>query len=187
MVKKFCGRLLRGLRQIDLAFVQALDQFVGGDVDQHHVVGALEHPVRHGLAHATPVTRLTTSARLSTCWTLSAVHTSRPASSNSSTSCQRLGWRLSGALVWASSSTTIRVGRALERRVDVEFLQLPPAIVDFFARQDFQAFEQSGCFGASVGLDEADDDIDALGLQRARAQQHRKSLPDAGSGAEEDL
>ena len=41
---------------------------------------------------------------------LSAVHTLTPASSSSWTSCQRFGCRLSGALVWASSSPTISLG-----------------------------------------------------------------------------
>ncbi len=72
----------------------------------------------------TPVMRETTSARLSRCWMLSAVQTSMRASSSSSTSCQRLGWRLSGALVWASSSTMISLGRRRERAVEVELLDL---------------------------------------------------------------
>ena len=44
-------RELGGLRQIDLAVLQALDQFLGGDVDEHDVVGVAQHDVGHGLAH----------------------------------------------------------------------------------------------------------------------------------------
>ena len=45
------NRAPRCLGDVDLAFVQALDQLVGRDVDEHDVVGALEDTVGHGLAH----------------------------------------------------------------------------------------------------------------------------------------
>ena len=44
-------RELGGLRQIDLAVLEALDQILGGDVHQHDVVGVAEDDVGHGLAH----------------------------------------------------------------------------------------------------------------------------------------
>lgn len=53
----------------------------------------------------------TTSFRLSRCCTLIVVQTSMPASSNSCTSCQRLGWREPGALLCASSSSSSTRGR----------------------------------------------------------------------------
>src|SRR5438093_4550254 len=59
----------------------------------------------------TPVILATTSLRLSTCWTLTVVYTLMLAASSSSTSCQRLAGREPAALVWASSSTRINVGR----------------------------------------------------------------------------
>ena len=37
---------------VDLAFLQALDQVVRREVDQFDVVGAIENRIRHGLAHA---------------------------------------------------------------------------------------------------------------------------------------
>ena len=116
---------------------------------------------------------------------LSAVQTSMPASSSSWTSCQRLGWRLSGALVWASSSTTISFGLPLERRVDVELADGVAAVVDHAARQDLESLEESARLGAPVRFDEADDDVDALVLQPTRALQHRVGLTDAGGRADE--
>ena len=80
-----------------------------------------------------------------------------------------------------------QLGLALQRRVDVELLDGPAAIVDDPARQDLEALEQRAGLRAAVGLDQADDDVDALGLEAARAQQHRVGLADAGRGAEEDL
>ena len=40
------------LGNIDLAFLEALDQVVGRQVDQLDGVGAVENRIRHGLAHA---------------------------------------------------------------------------------------------------------------------------------------
>ena len=59
----------------------------------------------------TRVKPATISFRLAICWMLSVVSTSMPASRSSSTSCQRLGWRQPGALVWASSSINATCGR----------------------------------------------------------------------------
>ena len=60
-------------------------------------------------------------------------------------------------------------------------------IFDDAARQDLEALEQRAGLGAAVRLDEADDDVDALGLEAARARQHRVGLADARRGAEEHL
>ena len=40
------------MRNVDLAFLEALDQIVGREIDQLDGVGAVEHGVRHRLAHA---------------------------------------------------------------------------------------------------------------------------------------
>ena len=45
-------RALGLLRNVDLAFLEPLDQIVGREIDQLDRVGAIEHGVRHGLAHA---------------------------------------------------------------------------------------------------------------------------------------
>ena len=59
----------------------------------------------------TPVMRSTTSFSDSRCWMLTVEMTSMPASSSSSTSCQRFSLREPGTFVWASSSTRATVGR----------------------------------------------------------------------------
>ena len=61
------------------------------------------------------------------------------------------------------------------------------AIIDHAARQHLEALEQRAGLGAAVRLDEADDDVDPLVLQAARALQHRIGLADAGRSAEEHL
>ena len=44
-------RALRLGRHVDLAFLQTLDQVFGREVDDFHVVGAVDDRIRHGLAH----------------------------------------------------------------------------------------------------------------------------------------
>ena len=45
-------RALGLLGNVDLSLLEALDQIVRGEIDQLDGVGAVEHGVRHGLAHA---------------------------------------------------------------------------------------------------------------------------------------
>ena len=52
MRKKFAGRALGLLRQVDLAGLQPLEQLVGRQVDHHHLVGLVEQPVGHRLPDA---------------------------------------------------------------------------------------------------------------------------------------
>src|SRR5450759_5311180 len=52
LAEKILQRMLGPLRQIDLAFLQPLQQLVGRDVDEFDFVGLVEHLVRHGLLHA---------------------------------------------------------------------------------------------------------------------------------------
>ncbi len=79
-----------------------------------------------------------------------------PASSSSSTSCQRLAWREPGALVWASSSTSISAGRRASAASRSNSAQRGAAVLDRPARQDLQAAQQRLGLGAPVRLDLAD-------------------------------
>jgi hypothetical protein len=51
----------------------------------------------------------------------------------------------------------------------------------------FEALEQHGGFLATVGFDEADDDIQPLLAQLAGGLQHGVGFADAGRSAEKDL
>ena len=93
--------------------------------------------------------------------------TSMPASSSSSTSCQRFSLREPGTLVCASSSTSATCGPAGEHRVDVHLLERRAAVLDRAAAGTTSRSPIcSAVFGAAVGLDEADDDVGAA-LARA--------------------
>jgi len=45
-------RALGLLGDVDLAFLESLDQVVGRQIDQFDRIGAIEHGIRHGFAHA---------------------------------------------------------------------------------------------------------------------------------------
>ena len=105
------GRPPGRLRHIDLAFVQALNELVGREVDQHDVGGLLQDRVGHGLAHGDAgdagddvgeAFEMLDVERGPDVDAGGAAAPGHPASAS--------GCRLSGALVWASSSTTISLG-----------------------------------------------------------------------------
>ena len=60
-------------------------------------------------------------------------------------------------------------GLASERRVEVEFRDGAAAIFDHAPRQDFEPLDERAGFRATVRFDEADDDVDPLLLEAARA------------------
>ena len=76
---------------------------------------------------------------------------------------------------------------ARDRGVDVELLELDPAVRDPLARQHLEVVDQLGGLGAPVGLDDADHDVGALRAQPPRGLEHRVGLADARRRAEEDL
>ncbi len=126
----------------------------------------------------TPVIRSTTSLSDSRCCTFTVVSTSMPASSSSSTSCQRLALREPGALVWASSSTSADLGLAGQhaRRGPARRARWPPTRPP---RHDLEAVEQLGGLRPAVRLDEADDDVGAAVEAAAGLAEHREGLAHA--------
>ena len=92
-------RALRHVRYIDLALGEALQQLLCtmSSASSNTLSGTVSRT-------CTRVIFCRMSLSPSRCWMLSVVHTSMPAASSSSVSCQRLGWRLPGMLLWASSS-----------------------------------------------------------------------------------
>ena len=169
-----CGRssaAVRPARDIDLAGLQPREQFVGRDVDQHHLVGLVEHRSGTVSCTRTPVMPATTSFRLSRCCTLSVVQTSMPASSSSSTSCQRLGWRGRGApreLECASSSTSSAAGLRASAASRSNSRRDRVAVAHLAQRQLLEAVEQRRGLAAAMRLDDADHHVRA-GCARARA------------------
>ena len=71
--------------------------------------------------------------------------------------------------------------------VEVHLLQPPALVFDALARNDFEPLQQRLRLLAAMRLDDADDDIVAVALARARRLQHRIGLADAGRRADENL
>ncbi len=177
---------LRLVRHVDLAFAQALDEVVRGDIDELDGVGTVEHRIRHGLAHPDPgdlgddvvqaldvldVDRRVDVDAVGEDFLDIEVALGMPAAG-------RVGV---GELV---DKDDLRMPR--DHRVEVHLLDGVAAIADRFAGDDRQALEQRFGFLAPVGLDDADHDIGAVLALGAGLQKHLIGLADAGRGADEN-
>ena len=96
--------------RVDVAVGHPAAQRLGRRVDQLDLLGRADDRVRDRLLLRMPVMPSTTSLSDSRCWMFTVEITSMPASSSSSTSCQRFSLRQPGTLVWASSSTRATSG-----------------------------------------------------------------------------
>jgi hypothetical protein len=74
---------------------------------------------------------------------------------------------------------------AFQGRVDVEFHLDAAAMLDRLARQDLHAAQQALGLAPSVGLDDADQHVQPLGLPATSGAQHLVGLAHAGRHARE--
>ena len=125
-------KLLRGalglLGQVDLALRKPPSSRRAGRSTSSISSASSRTRVGHGLAHADAG-----DLRDDVVQALEVLHVERrvdvdAASSSSSTSCQRLGWREPGALVWASSSTRSSAGWRASAASRSNSLQLEAAV-----------------------------------------------------------
>ena len=172
---------------VDLALFQALDQVVGGEVDELDGIGAVEHRVRHGFAHANmrdlgdnvvealdmldvdggvdvdPVVEQLFDVEI--------------------TLGMAAAWRVGmGKLV---DQHDLRV--AGDNGVEIHLLQPLPFVFQPLAGNDLEPLEQSLRLLSPMSFDDADHDIVAVLLPGAGLLQHLVSLADAGRGADEDF
>ncbi len=175
------------LGDIDLALLQPLDQVVGREVDQLDGIGAVEHRIRHGLAH--PHMR---DLRDHVVEAFDVLDIDRGIDVDAVRQ-QLLDVEIALGMAAARcvgmgefiDQRDLRTPR--DQRVEVHLLERLVLVVEPLARQHFEAFQQRFGLGPAMGLDHADDDIGA-GLQPGmRALQHLVGLADAGGGADEDL
>ena len=175
----------RRLGHIDLAVLEALDQLLGGEIDQHDVVGVAQHDVGHGFAHGDAgdarddvgeaVEVLDVERRPDVDARVEQFFDILPA----------LGMAAVGRVGVGELVDDDQLGPAAQRAVEIELLDLAALPAHDAARQDFETVRQRFGLGARMGLDQADDDVDALLAQQLRALQHGVGLADAGRGAEE--
>ena len=174
------------LGHIDLAGLEAFDQFVGRQVDQFEI-GVIENGVGHSLAHAD-----LGEAGDDIIEAFDMLDVDR---------CQHVDAgvaQLLDVLPALGVATARRIAvrefidqrdlrRAGEQRVDIEFGERMRAVLDLAARHDFERCEQRFGVSAAVGLDQADDNIATGAQQLSALAQHLEGLADAGGGAEQDL
>ena len=187
LAEEVLAGLARLVRDVDLAVPEAVEQVVGGQVDQLHLVGVLEDGVRHRLAHddAGDLGHHVVQA-------LDVLHVHRGVDVDARVEqlehvLPALGVARAGRVGVGQLVDQHQGGPARQRRVEIELLERGTAVLDRPARQDLQVSEERFGLRAPVGLDPADDHVDALGPLLARGLEHRVGLADAGGGPEENL
>ena len=180
-------RALGLLGNVDLALLEALDQVVGGEVDELDGIGAVEHRVRHGLAHANmrdlrddvveALDMLDVDGGVDVDAVVEQLLDVEIA----------LGMAAAGRVGMGELVDQHDLRAARDDGVEVHLLEPLAFVFDPPAGNDLEPFEQSLRLFAAMGLDDADDDIVAVLLSGAGLLQHLVGLADAGRGADENL
>ncbi len=172
---------------VDLALFQPLNQIVRREVDQFDRVRAVEHRIRHGLAH--PHMRDLRDHVVEALDMLDVdggVDVDAPGEQFLDVEIA-LGMAAAGRVGMGEFIDQRDLRMARDQRVEIHLLDDLILVVDPLARENFKALQQRQRLCPPVGLDHADDNIGA-GLQLGtRALQHLVGLADAGGGADEDL
>ena len=185
--EEILGRAPRRLGHIDLALLQALDELVGRDVDEHDVVGLLEHPVGHGLAHGDAG-----DARDDVGEAFEMLDVERGPDVDAGRDqlldvLLALGMAAFGRVGVSELVDDDQLGLARQRGVDVEFLDDAAAVVDDAARQDLEPSSSAPVSARPWVSTRPTTTSTPSSLSRRALEQHGVGLADAGRGAEEDL
>ena len=179
-------RALGLLGDVDFAFLEPLDQIVRRQIDQFDRIGAIEHGVRHGFAHA-----YMSNLRDDVVEALDVLDIDRGIDVDA---VAHQLFDVEIALRMAAAFG-VGVGKLVDQhdlrpprddRIQVHFLERLAAVFDAAPGNDFEAFQQRLGFLAAVGLDHADDDVVAVLQPRVGLVQHFVGLADAGRGADEN-
>ncbi len=180
-------RALGGILDVDLAVGEPLQELVGRQIDDHDLVGVLEHRVRNGFAHAHAG-----DLQDDVVEAFEMLHVERGPDLDA------------GRDQLLDVLPALRMARARhvrmrefvdqqhlrargQRAVDVEFRHHPVAMHQEPRRKALDPVEHGLGLAPSVGFDHADEDAAAGGCRLAGGGQHRVGLADAGRGAEKDL
>ena len=170
---------------VDLALGEPLQKLLGRQVDQHDLVGLLEHAVGHGLAHLHPRDLLQDVVQ-----PFEVLDVERGPHVDAG------GEQLLDVLpaLGVAAAGDVAVGKlvdeqqprlARQRLVDVELAEDLVDVDRGLARDHLEALDERLRLAPPVRLDEADDDVAALLLLGARCRQHGVGLADARSRARE--
>ena len=165
-LEEILDRARRGVLHVDLALGEALEQFVGRKIDQHDLVGLVEHRVGHGLAHPHLGDLLD-----------DVVEAFEMLDVERGPDIDAGGQQFVDVLPALGMAAARHVGvgvfvdqqqarPARQRRVEVELLHHLVAVDDRLARQDLEAVDQLLGLAPAVRLDQAGDDVAAARLSR---------------------
>lgn len=176
-----------GLREVDLALVQTLDQVIGGDVDDLDIVGPVDDGIRHRLADA--------DARdlgddIVQAFDVLDIHrridVDAPVQQLENVEIA-LRMTAAGRIRMRQLVDQGEPRPALQHRIEVHLLQRLPLVGDLRSRDDLEIADQSLGFLAPVRLDDADDNVLAVDPAGVAGDEHLVGLADARRGSQEDL
>ena len=180
-------RALGLLGDIDLAFPQALDQIVGGDVDQLDGIGTVEDRVGHGLAHANAG-----DLRDDVVEAFDVLNVDRGVDVDAAV--QQL-FHVEIAF-GVTAARCIGVRQLIDENdlrpprddgVEIHLLEALAFVRNAPAGHDFKTLQQRFGLFASVGLHDADDNVVAVLLSGPGLLQHFIGFADTRRGTHEDL
>ena len=180
-------RALGLLGDVDLAFLQALDQVVGRQVDELDGIGAIEDGVGHGLAHAHA-----RDLRHDVVQALDVLDVDGGVDVDAGVQQLldvqvALGMAAAGDVGVGELVDQDQLRPPLERASMSNSSRMRIDVDRRLAREDLEALQQRLGLLAAVRLDHADDDVHALLQLGARRLQHLVGLADARRRADEDL
>ena len=179
-------RLLDLFRLVDLALTQPAAQFLHRDIDVDDLVGAVEEGIGHGLAHAHAG-----GAGDGVVERLEVLDVDRRQHVNASLE----QFEHVFVALGVPRARHIRVRQLIDHAdpgmtphdgVDVHLLEHGAAVLDPAARHDLEVLHLRLGLGAAIGLDDADNDVEAARAQGMRLLQHLVGLAHARRRADVD-
>ena len=176
----------RDIREIDLPFVQPLQEFVRRNIDKPHFPGFIKNPVRHGLADRDPG-----DAGHHVIQALEMLDIKRGVYIDPGF--EQLLHILPALRVAAPGEIGVRelihheeLRVALQCRLNIKFVKVAAAL-NGPLRKNLKAVQQLTRFLAAMGFRESHHNVDPSLQLRLRLSEHRVGLANPGAGAEEDL
>src|ERR1022692_5347475 len=187
LAEEISGGALDLLGHVDLARLEARQQFVRRNVDQDHIVGLVEECIGNGFPNpdagdgaddvVQALQMLDVERRVHIDAARQKFVDVLPALRMPRARCVGVG-----KLVDENQSRAPN-----ERGVEIEFPDRCARDIEHQWRQWLETLEQCGCFGAAMRFEYTDHDVAAGATQRLGGDQHRIGLADSGRGAEEYL
>ena len=166
--KKLLDRLRRPVRHVDLALGEPLEQLLGRQVDELHLVGVVEDAVGDGLPHGDPGDLVDEVVEA-----LEVLDVERGVDVDARVEqllhvLPALGVARARGVGVGELVEQEEGGLAGEGGVEVELAEAHAPVLDLPRREPLQPLDQGGGLRPPVRLHPADDDVDALGRLRAR-------------------